>query len=212
MKNLKITLAKWIFLSFSLGTLVTVLAGLMALHPADIFTEEVKAPKPLAIKVLEPPQPIEKSEPPKETQAQANLLSSLAPDSFTNQDFGAGVSFGAGNGGGPAVGGGGGFGTDASQLVGERSQINRPPRVSIQSGLEYPSEARQRNISGFVVLKILVTENGVVQNVEIEESHPRGIFEQAAIRAVKNWKFEPAMIKGKLVAAWTSQKIKFELD
>jgi periplasmic protein TonB len=212
MKYLSAVLTKYISLGLVLLCLVTGMATLIAIAPKDLFKAEVEAPpKPTTVKLAEPPQPIEPVVPPKSQTLDSTLMSSLAPDSFANPDFGAGVSFGSG-GSGPAVGGSGGFGSDASMLANERSSMNRAPKLSIKGSLEYPSDARQKNISGFVTLKILVSESGFVQNVEVEESDPPGIFDQAAIRSVKNWKFEPGMIQGKLSAAWTSQRIKFELN
>lgn len=185
-------------------------AQLFAWQPSDLEDVIEEAIKPIAVKVAEPQKTEEP--PPPQAKTEASLLSTLAPDSFSGpQDLGSGVSFGSG-GHGPAVGGGGGFGTDASQLVKDRSNMNRPPRAVMKGALDYPMEARQRNISGFVILKILVSTNGGVENVEVEESEPRGYFDQAAMKSVKAWKFEPAMIKGQIVAAWTSQKIKFELN
>lgn len=197
---------------FSLVALtgLSIVVSFNALSPADLIQEKIATPPPTAIQIPDAPKKEEPVEPPPKS-AEANLLASLAPDSFANQDFGAGVSFGSG-GGGPAVGGGGGFGTDAGQLVKDRASVNRPPRVVMKGSPEYPAEARQRNISGYVVLKILVAPSGAVENVEVEESEPRGYFDQAAIKSVKMWKFEPAMIKGQIVAAWTAQKIKFELN
>jgi protein TonB len=209
-KTIGIRILKFIAAGAGLLTVVAIIAGVFALNPDEIFKDERARQKPTAVKLAEPPKQEAPPEPPPQ-KTEASLLASLAPDSFANQDLGAGVSFGSG-GNGPAVGGGGGFGTDAGQLVKERASINRPPRIMMKGQLEYPSEARQRNISGFVILKILVAETGVVQNVEVEESEPRGVFDQAAMRSVKGWKFEPAMIKGQIVAAWTSQKIKFELN
>ncbi len=169
-----------------------------------------EAPAPIAVQVAEAPPQEKPPEPP--PQKEASLLTTLAPDSFSGpQDFGSGVAFGSG-GFGPAVGGSGGFGTEAGALVRDGAQVNRPPRLMMKGPLEYPSEARQRSIAGFVILKILVGVNGLVESVEVQDSEPRGYFEQAATRSIKTWKFEPAMVKGQLMAAWTSQKIKFELN
>ncbi|MCO5113955.1 MAG: TonB family protein [Bdellovibrionaceae bacterium] len=186
------------------------MATLLALNPSEIFKEETKDIRPPVIQVNVPPTPVEQVAKEQNIEMNNALLASLAPDSFAPQDYGAGVSFSGA--GGPGVGGSGGFGTDMSQLVQERAEMNRPPGVMLKGQLEYPLEARQKNISGYVILKILISENGVVQNVEVEESQPRGIFDRAAIQSVKSWRFEPAMIKGKFAAAWTSQKIRFELN
>ncbi len=190
---------------------LSLIASFIAWHPSELLILEEDAPAPIAIQMPEAPQQEPPPEPPP-TAKEASLLATLAPDSFAGpQDLGSGVAFGSG-GFGPAVGGGGGFGADASTMVREGAATNRPPRLVMKGSLDYPSEARQRSISGFVNLKILVGTNGSVENVEIEESEPRGYFEQAAMKSIKTWKFEPAMIKGQIVAAWTSQKIKFELN
>jgi periplasmic protein TonB len=195
-----------------IGTVVlSLVAGIFAWSPSDLLIIEEEAPAPIAVKIAEPAKKEDLPEPPANTK-EASLLATLAPDSFAGpQDLGSGVAFGSG-GFGPAVGGGGGFGSDASTLVREGAAVNRPPRVIMKGSLDYPAEARQRSVSGFVNLKILVSTNGTVENVEVEESEPRGYFEQAAMKSIKTWKFEPAMIKGQIVAAWTSQKIKFELN
>jgi protein TonB len=187
------------------------LASVLALDPAELLKDEEVKIKPIAVKLAEPAKQEAPPEPPPKT-AEANLLASLAPDSFSGaQDAGGGVSFGSG-GFGPAVGGGGGFGTDAGQLVKDKTSVNRPPRLAMKGSLEYPSDARQRSISGFVILKILVGASGSVENIEVEDSDPKGTFDQAAMKSVKTWKFEPAVVKGQTVAAWTSQRIKFELN
>ncbi len=192
-------------------TVVSLVASFMAWNPEDLKTPVEEGPPPIAIQMAEPAKQEEPPEPPPNPK-EASLLSTLAPDSFSGpQDFGSGVAFGSG-GFGPAVGGGGGFGADASTLVRDGASVNRPPRLLMKGGLEYPPDARQRSISGYVNLKILVATNGAVDNVEVEESEPKGFFEQAAMKSVKTWKFEPAMLKGQIVAAWTTQKIKFELN
>ncbi len=192
-------------------TLVSLVASFVAWDPSDLKPFVEDAPPPIAIPMAEPAKQEEPPEPPPNPK-EASLLSTLAPDSFAGpQDLGSGVAFGSG-GFGPAVGGGGGFGSDASSLVRDGASINRPPRLLMKGSLDYPTEARQRSISGYVSLKILVATNGAVDNVEVEESQPKGFFEQAAIKSVRTWKLEPAMIKGQIVAAWTTQKIKFELN
>ena len=192
-------------------TVVSLVASFMAWNPSDLKPPLEDGPPPIAIQMAEPAKQEEPPEPPPSPK-EASLLSTLAPDSFSGpQDFGSGVAFGSG-GFGPAVGGGGGFGSDAASLVRDGGSVNKPPRLLMKGSLEYPADARQRSISGYVSLKILVATNGAVDTVEVEDSEPKGFFEQAAMKSIKTWKFEPAMIKGQIVAAWTTQKIKFELN
>jgi TonB family protein len=190
---------------------VVLIASLVAYDPKELRLDEIVKREKIKVKLNEP-QKTEEPPPEPEKAPQESLLSTLAPDSFAaTQDLGGGVGFGSG-GFGPAIGGGGGFGSDSAQLSREKDNINRPPRLVMKSPPDYPSEARQNSVSGYVMLKILVSASGSVDNVQIEKSEPVGVFDASATRSVRTWKFEPAIVKGQIVAAWTMQKIKFELN
>lgn len=75
----------------------------------------------------------------------------------------------------------------------------------------YPEAARQQRISGSVVLVVDVAEDGSVASAEVERSEPAGVFDEAALSAVANWKFEPAIKDGKAVAARVRVPIAFEI-
>lgn len=207
-----IKVLRWVGGVFGLFVIAVTVCTLIAIDPGNLVKNEKVIEKPIAVKLAEPPKAEERIEPAKKNQ-EASLMSTLAPDSLSNsaQDVGGGMSFGSG-GFGPAVGGGGGFGASAVDLAKDKDNIHRPPRLLSKGTVEYPAEARQKNISGFVVLKILVALNGAIEKVEILESEPQGVFDQSATRSIKGWRFEPAIVKGELVAAWTQQKIKFELN
>jgi TonB family protein len=54
---------------------------------------------------------------------------------------------------------------------------------------EYPTIAAQMNIHGTVRLKVWVTSDGSVRRVEYIGGHP--LLAESAVKAVKNWKYEP---------------------
>lgn len=54
----------------------------------------------------------------------------------------------------------------------------------------YPDIARRMGISGTVRLEVIVATNGTVRNATPVGGHP--VLVNAAIDAVKKWKFEPA--------------------
>jgi TonB family protein len=56
---------------------------------------------------------------------------------------------------------------------------------------DYPSRAVRRRIEGFVKLRGFVSANGAVTNIEIEESHPAGIFDRSAKKAWSQWQYCP---------------------
>lgn len=91
--------------------------------------------------------------------------------------------------------------------------VDNPPRPSMRgSPIEYPQKARARGITGFVLFNLLININGDVEKAQILESVPPGVFDDAALASVTQWKFEPAMYKGKSVKVWAKQKISFNLN
>lgn len=91
--------------------------------------------------------------------------------------------------------------------------VDSPPKPSMRGGpIEYPPKARARGITGFVLFNLLITPNGDVEKAQILESVPSGVFDDAALASVTQWKFEPAMYKGKSVKVWAKQKISFNLN
>jgi TonB family protein len=65
----------------------------------------------------------------------------------------------------------------------ERKAIQRPAPV-------YPAFARHLNLSGTVKIKVVVNPDGQVKHVEVVGGHP--LLVNAAVDAVKQWKFAPA--------------------
>lgn len=101
---------------------------------------------------------------------------------------------------------------DSLDLVGDRAELDRPARVLSRAPLEYPAEAKARGVQGHVVLRVSVGDTGAIESVQVAESTPPGFFDEAALRAVRQWRFEPAVIKGRLAMSWITQKITFEMD
>lgn len=76
----------------------------------------------------------------------------------------------------------------------------------------YPMEARRQKLQGWVRLEFTVTEDGSVTDIKVREARPPRVFDQAAINALGQWKFRPAMENGKPVRKRAAQTLKFELD
>ena len=55
---------------------------------------------------------------------------------------------------------------------------------------DYPDMARRMSLRGVVRVDAVVGTNGVVKTVEIKGGHP--VLAQAAVAAVRKWKWEPA--------------------
>lgn len=63
-------------------------------------------------------------------------------------------------------------------------------RVKTKIAPVYPDIARRMGISGTVKLSVVIATNGTVKNTTAVGGHP--VLVNAAMDAVKKWKFEPA--------------------
>ena len=76
---------------------------------------------------------------------------------------------------------------------------------------DYPDELRREGISGLVMVKCQIDEQGNVAGAEVEKSS-NAAFEKPAMEAVKKWKFKPAKQDGAPVAIKVSIPIKFVFE
>jgi TonB family protein len=74
----------------------------------------------------------------------------------------------------------------------------------------YPQFARLNHISGDVTLDALIDAAGNVTELKVISGPP--ILRQAAIDAVRQWKYEPARLNGKPVAIHLGLTVKFHLQ
>jgi protein TonB len=74
----------------------------------------------------------------------------------------------------------------------------------------YPDDYRRARVSGIVILEAAVSEAGAIENVGILKSLAPGI-DMAALDAVRQWKFKPAMQNGKPVASLFNLTVNFKL-
>lgn len=75
----------------------------------------------------------------------------------------------------------------------------------------YPRMARKRGYQGTVLLSVLVNEKGRVENLMLFESCGYRILDNAALRAVKDWVFEPGRQGDNPVEMWVQVPVRFEL-
>ena len=94
----------------------------------------------------------------------------------------------------------------------DKDSVDTVPKVIKRSPIVYPELARRQGVSGYVVMNVLVSETGNVEDVEIVESKPEEIFDLKADSTIRRWKFEAATYNGKKVKVWAMQKIVFKLD
>ena len=65
-----------------------------------------------------------------------------------------------------------------------------PRRLIERSAPAYPTLARSMGLAGIVKIEVLVAPDGAVESAEVKGGHP--VLAQAAVNAVRKWKWEPA--------------------
>ena len=73
----------------------------------------------------------------------------------------------------------------------------------------YPPEALDARVSGLVVLEAVIDQQGNVRSVQVLKSVP--MLDQAAIDAVKGWRYEPTLLNGVPVPVIMTVTVTFNL-
>lgn len=76
----------------------------------------------------------------------------------------------------------------------------------------YPTNARDRGTAGWVDLEFTVQTDGSVADVTAIAAEPVGVFEQAAIGAVRRWRYRPVIVDGAPVEQRVRLRLRFELQ
>jgi periplasmic protein TonB len=77
---------------------------------------------------------------------------------------------------------------------------------------EYPDLARRAGLQGTVILLVVVEADGRIGEIEVIKSpDQRWGFDLAAINAVKRWRYRPAMMNERPVAAYIQVMVEFTL-
>lgn len=76
----------------------------------------------------------------------------------------------------------------------------------------FPTAAREAGQGGWVELEFTVTPQGTVTDVVATASSPAGVFEDAAIDAVKRWRFEPVERNGVAISQRAKSRLRFDVQ
>ncbi len=77
---------------------------------------------------------------------------------------------------------------------------------------KYPRAAQRRGQSGWVDIVFTVAVDGSVKDIEVLDSSPEGVFDNAAVRAVEKWAFEPVTDDGILIEKRAGSRLVFALE
>lgn len=94
--------------------------------------------------------------------------------------------------------------------LGEYVYVEELPEAIKRVAPRYPDLAREAGVDGTVLVQALVDKGGKVRDVRVQKSIP--MLDQAAVDAVKQWTFKPALSNNKPVAVWVAVPVKFSLN
>lgn len=77
---------------------------------------------------------------------------------------------------------------------------------------DYPATSRRLGEEGRVLMKVLVSAEGAAEDVQIEKSSGSERLDNAAVNAVKRWRFIPAKRNNQPLSAGVLVPINFSLD
>jgi protein TonB len=76
----------------------------------------------------------------------------------------------------------------------------------------YPLAARRRGVEGRVLLSAHVHADGACAEVRLKRSSGHALLDQAALDAVRRWRFLPARRAGAPIDSWVDVPVSFRLD
>ncbi|MBI3557123.1 MAG: energy transducer TonB [Deltaproteobacteria bacterium] len=89
--------------------------------------------------------------------------------------------------------------------------VTRMPELASEARIPYPPEAQKKNVEGPVVMDILIDQAGAVRDAKLVSGPGAGLNE-AALTAVRNFKFKPALLQDKPVAVRIRYAYRFVLQ
>jgi len=109
------------------------------------------------------------------------------------------------------------IGTGPSPIP-RRPETAHPPRISVmmEGSLlrrvepQYPPIAKTAGVQGAVVLAAIISREGTIEQLQVVSGHP--LLVQAALRAVREWRYRPYVLNGTPVEVDTQITVNFVLN
>jgi TonB family protein len=92
---------------------------------------------------------------------------------------------------------------------GDYVYVEELPEAITKVAPEYPTTCREQGVEGTVMVQALVGKDGRVKDTRIIKSIP--MLDAAAVAAVRQWVFKPALAHNQPVAVWVATPVKFSL-
>jgi len=85
----------------------------------------------------------------------------------------------------------------------------KPPRILSRQAPEYPPLAQQSHVQGDVIISAIIDAQGNIADMKMVSGHP--LLIEAAMKALRKWKFEPTYLNGEPWPVSWDITVKFRL-
>ena len=92
-------------------------------------------------------------------------------------------------------------------LDAQRPRFRAPPVPPV-----YPRQSIARDEEGVVLVRALVDPSGAPQRVLVHKGSGFPLLDDAALEAVRRWRFEPMIRDGRATSAWVQVPVRFRLN
>lgn len=79
--------------------------------------------------------------------------------------------------------------------------LDQPPRALREIVPDYPAAADRQRLSGTVRLRLELEADGRISNIDVVSAVPPGVFDESAVKALRETRFAPAQRNGRPVRA-----------
>jgi TonB family protein len=93
---------------------------------------------------------------------------------------------------------------DAATLAASLKRLRTTPP-------DYPESALAQHVAGSVTVQFTVDVNGDPRDIHVIEATPPGVFDRAALTAIKHWRYAPLIVNGTAVEVPVKTLVRFEL-
>ena len=100
----------------------------------------------------------------------------------------------------------------ASGVNSEPQLVTKPTFATRPSPVKYPCIAKRRGIEGQVLVEIWIDESGKQVKQNLLKSSGTEILDDAALEAIKRWRFSSHIVDGQAIAHRVQVPVRFKLD
>lgn len=94
---------------------------------------------------------------------------------------------------------------------GGESQVEAPTPLYGEVPIQYPTELWDADVEGQTTLRVRVTDMGMVDSVEVQESSGYPAFDSAAVRGAMQLRYNPARRNGRRITVWAKVPVQFTM-